>query len=177
VRVRVRISGPRRKAAFVYPIPPAPRTAVLLRGIRARGHVRVFAKGWCAEVSKFAPQAIAGTLAQLEAIAATDIAVSHAIVVMGRWKDSRVSEADRDWLWARFRVPVFEQIIARDGVLLAAECEAHCGLHIESKSLTLGPTDEIDVSPCLCGRTTPRLILPSGAPVEGSLRRVAAQAR
>ena len=181
---------PRRKAAFVYPIPPAPRTAVLIPGYRSQGKVRVFAKevpsnevfsgGWLAEMSSFAPQAIAGTLEQLEAVAATAITLSHAIVVMGRWEDARVTEADRERLWMRFRVPVFEQIIAANGALLAAECEAHNGLHIQVDVLRLDrqgralPHNEIDRSSCLCGRTGPRLIPAEGAAPESELLRFVA---
>jgi hypothetical protein len=164
---------PRRKAAFFYPIPPAPRTAVLIPGIRSRGLARVFAdgaEGMLGEVLKFEPQAMAGTLAQLEAMAAAGITLSHAVVVMGRWEDVRVTEADRERLWSRFRVPVFEQIIAEDGSLLAAECEAHDGLHIESDALRVDARD-VNGSACACGRMTPRLV------VGGMLKNVATQAR
>jgi hypothetical protein len=200
------MSWPRRKAALVYPIPPAPRTAVLIPGYRSHGRVRAFSKGTVstgafpkeklAELARFAPQAIAGTLEQLDAVAETGITLSHAIVVMGTWEDARVTEADRERLWMRFRVPVFEQIISGDGVLLAAECEAHNGLHIETEGLrpdTLRsdqldrsdgwqgmalPHNGIDRSPCVCGRKEPRLISAEGAgPEPGLLRCVAGHAR
>jgi phenylacetate-coenzyme A ligase PaaK-like adenylate-forming protein len=152
---------------------------VLIPGIRSRGLVRVFAEGdradgMLAEVLKFEPQAMAGTLAQLEAMAAAGITLSHAIVVMGRCGDARVTEEDRERLWSRFRVPVFEQIIAEDGGLLAAECEAHEGLHIESDALTVNAGD-VNGSACACGRTTPRLVFAQEA--RGMLKNVATQAR
>lgn len=126
----------------------------------------MFPQGWCAEVSRFAPQAIAGTLAQLETIASTDIAVSHAIIVVGGWEDRRVTEADRERLWARYRVPLFEQIVGEHGALLAAECEAHWGLHLvgtqpSEVAATAGTIDAsqiIDASPCGCGKTSPRIL-------------------
>ncbi len=133
-----------------------PRTAVLIPGYRSKGRARVFASGWCARAAKFAPQAIAATLAQFEAIAGTDISLTHAVIVVGRWEDARVTEAVRERLWARFRVPVFEQI-AEDGVLLAAECEGHCGLHLTSGA-ALGGAGEIEEKRCGCGRTTARFI-------------------
>jgi phenylacetate-coenzyme A ligase PaaK-like adenylate-forming protein len=180
--VRVRLKLPRRKAPFVYPIPPAPRTAVLIPGFRSHGCVRVFAKGWCEEAANFAPQAIAGTLGQLEAIAASGSSLdslSHAVVVLGRWEDARVSEADREMLWRRFRVPVFEQIVSRNGVLLAAECEAHHGLHIEADAARARgrETQRIDESKCACGRTTARIISLDEAAREGRLRGIATFAR
>lgn len=122
--------------------------------------MRVFPQGWCAEAARFAPQAIAGSLTQFEAIASTEMTVSHAIVVIGRIEDARVTEQDREKLWARFRVPVFEQIVGEDGALLAAECEAHCGLHLMGPGIGLSPdnTGTIDTSPCGCGKTSPRFV-------------------
>ena len=146
----------RAQPEFVYPIPPAPRTAVLMAGFRASKTVRVFEQGWCAAARAFAPQAIAGTLAQVEM---ADAEITHAIVIVGRLKDARLSEADRERLWRRFHVPVFEQIVGERCELLAAECEAHAGLHIEStiEPGALAGIAEIDAAPCGCGRKTPRL--------------------
>jgi hypothetical protein len=84
-----------------------------------------------------------------------------------------MSADGRDRLWRKFRVPSFEQIIDEDGTLFAAECEVHCGLHIESARFAVGD-HEIDREPCACGRATPRLIVP--IPME-ALRRIAAIAR
>jgi len=182
--VRACLKWSPRKAAFRYPIPPAPRTAVLVPGFRPGAGVRVFAEGWSEAAAKFAPQAIAATLAQLEAIAATGISVSHAIVVLGKWEDARLSETDREMLWTRFRVPVFEQIVDGNGTLLAAECEAHCGLHIATETMSpetprarRGETDRIDESACACGRKTARLISREEAAREEAMRSIATYAR
>lgn len=143
---------------LVYPIRPAPRTAVLVSGFRSRGPVRTFPEGWTQEAERFAPQAIAGTLAQLDELArARPGSLTHAIIVLEREGDPRLAEADRERLWRAFHVPVFEQVIAEDGTLLGAECEAHNGLHIESTQWWLGG-QEVDASPCGCGRKTPRVI-------------------
>lgn len=161
----------RRKAAFHYPLRPAPRTAVLVPGFRSRGPVRVFNEGWGEDAAKFAPQAIAAALPQLEALAGA-VSLTHAIVVFRIAPEPRLTEYEREWLWQAFRVPVFEQVIAQDCALLASECEAHNGLHIESPRFA--GDHEIDVAPCGCGRTGPRLVSPARAEV---LRRVAAYAR
>ncbi len=126
---------------------------MLIPEFRSTKSVRVFAQGWCEEAREFAPQAVAARLEQLEEI---DVAPTHAIVVMGRIEDRRLSEADRERLWARFGVPVFEQIIGDRGELLAAECEAHEGLHVTSdRAREWGAMDE---ALCGCGRKSPRLI-------------------
>jgi len=71
-------------------------------------------------------------------------------------RDVRLTDADRDWLWSAFRVPVFEQIIGESGELLATECEAHNGMHVQSPNLRSDPGD-LDLTPCACGRDSPRL--------------------
>jgi hypothetical protein len=155
-----------------YPIPPVPRCAVLMRGFQSRFPVRVFSRGWTEEAAKFAPQAIAATLPQLEALAGV-VHLTHAVIVFRKDCEPRLKPDERERLWRAFRVPVFEQVIAPDGAVLAAECEAHSGLHIESPKLAVGD-HEVDRSACGCGRTTPRLI-----DVERlhALRSVAAYAR
>ena len=165
---------PERKAALQYPIPPAPRTAVLVPWLRSAGPVRVFEGGWSPEAALFAPAAIAGTREQLLALEGTAIpSLTHAILILGRAESPRLTEDDRERLWRAFRVPVFEQILGESGELLAAECEAHDGLHIESDKLQIDP-NTIDDGPCGCGRSTPRFGLVQ--PAE-TLRRVAAYAR
>jgi hypothetical protein len=135
---------------------PAPRCAVLARGFRSRYPVRVFPEGWNEEAVRFAPQAIAATLPKLDALAG-GVSVTHAVVVFRKEWEPRLAAAERERLWRAFRVPVFEQVIAGDGTLLASECEAHDGLHIESARFAVGD-HEIERSPCGCGRTTPRLM-------------------
>ena len=167
--MRVQTPWRSREAPFRYPIRPAPRTAVLIPGFRADGLVRVFPEGWSAEAAAFAPQSIAGTLEQLDAVGGTVSLTHAAIVIRAEW-EPRLSDADRERLWQAFRVPVFEQVVAEDRTLLAAECEAHDGLHIESAKFAVGD-HEIDRTACACGRSTPRLVTPA------TLRRVAAYAR
>ena len=134
---------------------PAPRCAILLPGFRSRSLVRVFPEGWNQEAAEFAPQVIAATLPQLEAL--TGVCLTHAVIVFRRPLEPRLTDAERDRLWRAFHVPVFEQLIDERGNLLAGECEAHSGLHIESPKLAAGD-NEVDRSPCACGRSTPRLI-------------------
>ena len=67
-----------RKTRLIYPIPPAPRTAVLSALFRSRGSIRVFEDP--ARVQAFEPQAVAGTLAQLESLAGV-VNLTHAVIV------------------------------------------------------------------------------------------------
>lgn len=156
----MRVPWTGRRAAFQYPVPPAPRTAVLVdwfESPRVGSPVQCFAEGWTSEAAAFAPAALAGTREQILRLAAHhSLRLTHAVVVLARPGDPLTSAEERDLLWRAFGVPVFEQIIGADGRLLAAECEAHDGLHL----LVAGRSwegYEVDTSPCGCGQTPPRL--------------------
>jgi hypothetical protein len=162
----------------VYPVPPAPRTAVLVpwfhESVLTNRPVRAFPHGWSVDAAAFAPAALAGTLEQLSALAREGIpALTHSVIVLSRPEQPRMIDADREWLWSAFRVPVFEQVIGKSGKLLAAECEAHDGLHIASPDVSL-PGESVDDSACPCGRKTPRIGVTHGAARE---RHIAAYAR
>ena len=151
-----------RKATLVYPVPPAPPTAVLQPWFRSRGLVRVFeggayGNGWNSAVAAFAPSAIAATWPQLEALMPQKVpSLTHALIVLARPGDPLLTRAQRERLWRAFGVPVFEQIVDQRGELLAAECEAHDGLHLELPQFPVKGWS-VDSSPCGCGRKTPRL--------------------
>jgi hypothetical protein len=101
-----------KKPVLVYPIPPAPPTAVLVDGFRSAGNTRVFENGWTAEALDFAPAAIAATPAQLDALRTTPIpSLRNAIIALVRPGEPALSDQDREQLWRAFRVPVFEQRI------------------------------------------------------------------
>ena len=62
-------------------------------------------------------------------------------------------QSDRKLFWGAFGVPVFEQYLGLRNELLAAECDAHCGLHV------VWGCDDFDLNPdmCACGNGAPRL--------------------
>jgi phenylacetate-CoA ligase len=92
-----------------------------------------------------------------------------------------LSPIERDGLWQRHGVPMFEHLVGMDGELLAWECEAHRGLHVVGEnavfevvhgellltSLTdleqptlqmrTGWSAQIETGPCDCGRPGARL--------------------
>ena len=171
---------PRRKSVFRYPMNPVPRTAVLAGffrqpGFRPNDRVRVFPGGWSEEVAAFAPAAIAATREQLFKLTTAEPppVLSHAVIVLASPGGPLLSASDRERLWQAFHVPVFEQIIGPNGELLAAECEAHDGLHVEVPGLSLDGY-RLEVAQCGCGRAAPRLA--AAQPIE-LLRSIAAYAR
>jgi len=147
----------RRKAALVYPVLPAPPTAVLVPWFRNCAAIRVFEQGWDARAAAYRPGAIAGTWVQMESLLKLKIdSVTHALLVLKHPGGDVLTVDQRQRLWNAFRVPVFEQIIGDNGLLLAAECEAHDGLHIESPKFEVAGLS-IETAPCGCGRSTPRV--------------------
>jgi hypothetical protein len=170
---------------FVYPVAPAPRTAVLAAWFNQTwlnqavfrptafrpavfkppafrptllpsSPIRIFRNGWGPEAEHFQPAAVAATLTQCRKLSRILIpSLTHALIVLERPGAARLSEADRDLFWRAFRVPVFEQIIGPKGQLLAGECEAHDGLHLEAPGLRID-AQLVDMSLCPCGRKTPR---------------------
>jgi hypothetical protein len=147
---------------LVYPVRPAPRTAVLepwfgSEWFRSHSAIRIFNQGWCPEAAAFRPESIAATWARLEALLTVEMeSLTHAVIVLARPSGDLLTAEQRERLWRALRVPVFEQIIGARGALLAAECEAHAGLHIESAKYDPG-SRPIETAPCGCGRTAPRL--------------------
>jgi len=93
-----------------------------------------------------------------------------------------LSPIERDGLWQRHGVPMFEHLVGLDGELLAWECETHKGLHVvednaifesvEGELLLTSLTDleqptvqarigwsaKIETETCDCGRPGKRLI-------------------
>jgi hypothetical protein len=136
--------------------------------------MRVF-DGWTPEAAAFAPASIAATPAQLLALRNKSIpSLRNALIALVHPDDPPLTEEDRERLWRAFRVPIFEQRIDQSGRLLAAECEAHSGLHMESPLAAPRDGEILETSLCGCGKTSARLTSPER--IE-NLRRVAAYAR
>jgi hypothetical protein len=132
---------------------PAPRTAVLVPGFRLRRGMLFFDEQHRADVARWKPQAVAGFLDQIMHIQA---APTHAIVAFSS-PGCPLTDADRDRLWRRFHVPIFEQIIAADRRLLAYECEAHSALHVVCPPEEV-PAGEVRRGRCRCGKDADLLV-------------------
>jgi hypothetical protein len=82
--------------------------------------------------------------------------LNKAIVVLTSTDDSPLADHHRDLLWYAFGVPVFEQVRAEDGRIVAAECEVHDGLHVCAVE-PFAFDGELVVDACACGLESPRL--------------------
>jgi hypothetical protein len=153
------------------------RTALLLDGF---AETRLCRRVACDEVAAYRADVLAGQLPELLACGVDPTArhwVRRAVVAVTRWPDHwqrgfLLDEASRDALWQAFAVPVFEYLMTADCRLLAAECEAHDGLHVvggNDANLWLSAVAEgesgfrLDWQPsrCGCGSWAPRFhVLP-----------------
>lgn len=82
--------------------------------------------------------------------------LNTAIVVLTSIDDSLLADHHRDLLWRAFGLPIFEQVRASDGAVIASECEVHDGLHFHPGEVP-GLTGEVVTDHCACGAETPRL--------------------
>jgi hypothetical protein len=152
-----------------YPIGSAPRTAVLGDWFCQGGSVHVFAGGWCEPAERLKPAVIAASWPQFEELIRRRCASpDRAVIVLAAPGEPLLSTHNRERLWQAFRVPIFEQIVGPRGELLAAECEAHDGLHLAA-GVSADDADflpagcRIEHTPCACGKTEPRLTLAAPA--------------
>jgi hypothetical protein len=102
------------------------------------------------------PVAVAGTFAELARAASAGVAARRAVFVLSREADFP-GDGERDELWRLYQVPVFALLLDRTGCIVAWECEAQNGLHVEARGgIRLGVREE---SPCPCGRPGARVML------------------
>jgi hypothetical protein len=111
-------------------------------------------KGLCAGLS--------GTFNELTRAATAGARARRMIFALHYPGTPFLSEAERDQLWHAFQVPVFAVLLDRDGQLLAYECEAQSGLHVEPDAPWSARV--LETAPCECGRPGPRLLLASLPP-------------
>jgi hypothetical protein len=172
MKIPVRRRTPDSRCPFVYPLPRTPRVALLDARISPGANVRYFdvsSPGELQQLMDFQPQAFAGELRHLRALA-SGIGSSlltrlepRLIVVFTAAGSPLLTSGERDELWSVFQAPAFEQYVSPRGELIASECEAHAGLHIhgifDPQSLREGA---IETGQCGCGQTSPRLVNKAG---------------
>jgi hypothetical protein len=151
----------------MYPVPVTPRVALLRANLGHGRPVRYFddhSHNYLERIAAFRPESFAGSLEQLRRIGRDlkdDILRTldiRAIVVFAPLEANALTEIERDELWGLFQAPVFEQRLNPNGELVAAECEAHEGLHITESFNADAPAGAIlDLTPCGCGQTSPRI--------------------
>jgi hypothetical protein len=59
----------------------------------------------------------------------------RAVLIRTGLEEGLFSPIERDGLWLRYGMPMFEHLSGLDGELLAWECEAHAGLHVVEENV------------------------------------------
>jgi hypothetical protein len=131
---------------------PTPRTAILNSHLRDTSELAGFQPGDRLGLACWNPAVVAGSLRDLLAM---EFSPPYAVIAFTR-PGSPLAHRDRDRLWRRFEVPIFEQMIDSAGRVVAWECEGHEGLHLLCPAAK-APAGEIRDGLCACGKRVRRL--------------------
>ena len=180
-KTRFRAPSPSRRK---LPLPASAnvRIAQVSTAYEAFDAAQPFERDRWDELNVFRPSVLVGSAADLLALAelgqrhVLDLrSVDHAVFVLTECGDRPVSDVARVVLWQTFGVPVYELFVARSGILLASECEAHEGWHVDPavgfsvrdgeliveghgrSGARTGLSGAIRIELCACGRRGMRL--------------------
>lgn len=163
------------------------RVAVIAPWFHVGGPARLFLTPEADELQKFAPEVMAAPVDVLETLAGRgewrQEPPLFALVALCGVGTPLLTGAIRESLWRSLGVPVYVQLRGFQGEPLARECEAHNGLHMDPAEVIVErrPSGELlltslanprhtvlrlatrlhawlDMRPCGCGLTTPRLM-------------------
>jgi len=101
--------------------------------------------------------ALAGTFLQLWHAGLRCAAARRAIFLVHDSGSPWVAESEREMLWRLFEVPVLGLLVNERREVLAYECEAQQGMHLNSSPWSV-PDAGVDSSGCICGRSGQRLV-------------------
>ncbi len=166
-----------------FPARPEQRIAQISALSKPFDFAQPFPRDRWRDLENFQPQVLVGSASDLlrlhgrsELGALKLSSVDHAVFVLTQCGRSPLNDVLRVSLWQAFGVPLFELFLGSRGRLLASECEAHEGWHIEPgnnfsivhgkllvdvplrKGIETGLRAELDDSLCPCGRAGVRLV-------------------
>jgi hypothetical protein len=143
---------------------------------------RGFRCGEWQALADYQPQILVGTRSELQLLVeemgrdAWELnSVDCAVVVLTYSYTAPLDDVFRVMLWQRFGVPIYELLVGPHNTLLAAECEAHEGWHIQPETevffageeiacrrrsqppIYTGWIGSIEFQPCACGHKSIRL--------------------
>jgi DNA-binding transcriptional ArsR family regulator len=175
---------PPQPAASVWE--PEGRVAVVAPWFRVAAPAKIWTEAVERQIEEFKPDVVAAPVETLRRLTETGWrGPARAIVALNGIGREWLSEEAREHLWSRFGVPVHEQFRGFQGELLAADCEAHGGMHVAAENghievcyrellitslvdirypvlrLATGIRARMEASPCGCGRTAARLLGPA----------------
>lgn len=126
---------------FDYPVNPPPRTAILMEGFVETQKVMCFPDGWAPDLDKFRAECLAGPVTMLRRMAVCVLNSGARFPSLRRplvaftglpFGDAGLlTDRDRDQFWTAFRVRVEEHFLGHRHEVLARECFANSGLHLD----------------------------------------------
>jgi len=111
--------------------------------------------------AKSVSSALYGSFPELIRAAHAGAQASRAVFVTLRQQETPLTDRQRDTLWELFQVPSFVLLLDGKRHLLAYECEAQSGLHVNPKY----PIASSTAAACECGRPGDKLVLTPAAPL------------
>ncbi len=172
-----------KKRGLPFPASPHHRIAQVSAVAKPFDSAQPFSRDRWHQLPTFRPQVLVGSASDLQRLyrraesGEFDLSsIDHAAFVLTQCGRAPLSDVLRVSFWQAFGVPVYELFIGARGRLLASECEAHEGWHVEPgaefylvqgrlllegrfrKGIPTGLTAEFDESACPCGRDGMRLM-------------------
>lgn len=182
---------PLNRSRSKLPFPAAPHLRIAqISPCGTFDAVECFAFERWPEIDAFRPQALVGSALALHMLAVRvrekmlDLScVDRAIFLTSQCGGATLSDSVRVILWQTFGVPVYELFIDAAGKLIASECEAHQGWHVQphvkvttegSKTILLSPgksrplrlTARVQTGICPCGRAGCRILPAEQTPAQ-----------
>lgn len=114
---------------FRYPLEPCPQIAVLSDRLRLSSGQQHLPENKPFDAASLGVETIAAPIDTL--LKLQDWWPMFPLVAFTTFRNGLITDWDRETLWRRFEVPVFEQLLDDSGRVIARECEAHSGLHLE----------------------------------------------
>lgn len=176
---RFSVRGSNQRQAIEGPWQTQPKMAVLSPWFRVNRSARVFPEVSLEILVRFRPGVIAGPVAALRELARLVLQEASAvplpdfgILAFTGPALEPLTDDDRDLFWRAFQVPVFEQYRDQRGELVAAECEAHQGLHLLARDTPIDLDDvKIVKGLCSCGMKSPRIEPARAVPLVNAVAR------
>ncbi len=185
ISAHIRRFSPQHRSRRKLPFPAAPnlRLAQISPVAPVFDSAQSFSPDRWHELESYRPRALMGIASDLQRLAkqaelgVRDLtSVDYALFVLTECGHTPVSDVFKVVLWQTFGVPLYELYVGSGGMLLACECEAHEGWHIEpgtsfavkghelilempgSKPLHTGLAAKVEPDLCPCGRAGLRLM-------------------
>jgi hypothetical protein len=188
-----------RRMKLPFRITPKVRIAEI-SAIPTVEQARGFSYEQWSELPQYRPSVLAGTASELKLLVEEierkklDLScIDRALAVLTYSSSPLLDDVFRVTLWQTFGVPVYELLVGPNSALVAAECEAHDGWHVQPEGdvslidgqivcsfrsrppVQTGWLGRLESERCACGRDSFRL-MDLTYPMQQALRKAAALA-